>query len=256
VYVRLGRVQTLANRGNWNAVRDERAISRGRGPLIAVAKRVRDDFERWHGLELSRVTVISNGATFAAPPRDRAAVREAAGVAADARVLLTIGRPDFVKGHDLLERALKHSAAGGELTWVSVGGSRPTRAPGRVVTGPLSREEVVDWIHAADLGALPSYYEGCSVALLEMLAGGLYTLAHDVGNAAEVIRPGANGAIVERSVEAWRAALSAAATRPPARARPGLDDAYRWPALAERTEAFYRAALARAGGEALSRHSA
>ena len=51
-----------------------------------------------------------------------------------------------------------------------------------------------------DAFALPSYYEGCSVALLEMLAGGLFTLAHDVGNAAEVIRPGANGEIVPREV--------------------------------------------------------
>jgi len=245
VYVRLGRVQTLANRANWRAVRSEREIARASGPLIAVSNRVRDDFERWHRLDITRVTVISNGASFAPPGRDRATVREAAGVPADARVLLTIGRADFVKGHDLLERALRQSAAGAGLVWVTVGGERPERGRGRVVTGPLERGEVVDWIHAADLGALPSYYEGCSVALLEMLAGGLFTLAHDVGNAAEVIRPGVNGAIVERSVDAWRAALSAATTRPPARARPGLDDAYRWSALTERTLAVYRAALAR-----------
>lgn len=243
VYVRLGRLQTLANLGNWRAVRRERGIACGAGPWIAVSNRVRDDFERWYHLDVTRATVISNGASFAAPRRDRAAVREAAGIAADARVLVTIGRSDFVKGYDLLARALRAPAVSG-LTWVTVGGERPSRAPGRVVTGPVERHEVVDWIHAADVGALPSYYEGCSVALLEMLAGGLYTLAHDVGNAVEVIRPGSNGAIVERSADAWRAALSAAALRPPARARPGLDSAYSWSEIAERTLEFYGTARA------------
>jgi glycosyltransferase involved in cell wall biosynthesis len=244
-YVRLGRMRTLANLPNWRAVRDERAAARSRGELIAVSRRVRDDFTRWHGLDPVRATIVSNGATFAAPRASREELRAAAGIPADARVLLTIGREDFVKGHDLLRRAWERAgAARSGAVWVAVGGRGPARAPGRVVTGPLPHQGVVDWIHAADLGALPSHYEGCSVALLEMLAGGLYTLAHDVGNAAEVIRGGRNGAIVERSIEAWSASLQAALVRPPARSRPGLTDEFRWDAIAERTEAVYARAVA------------
>src|SRR5262249_4611841 len=84
---------------------------------------------------------------------------------------------------------------------------RPGRAPGARGPGPVSHDEVVSWIHAADVGAVPSYYEGCGVALLEMLAGGLYVLSHDVGIAPEVIRSGANGAVVAQHDAAWTSAL-------------------------------------------------
>jgi glycosyltransferase involved in cell wall biosynthesis len=110
VYVRLGRLRTLANLANWRAVLDERTAARGDGPLIAVAERVRRDFARYHGLDPGRVTVISNGVP---PPRaseGRAALRHRHGLG-DGPVLLTIGRPDFVKGHDLLERAWRRSGA-------------------------------------------------------------------------------------------------------------------------------------------------
>lgn len=246
VYVRLGRIQTLANRANWRAVAVERAAARSRDSRILVSKRLRDEFVRWHGLDPTRATVISNGAGFDPPVQDRDTLRREAGISPESRVLITIGRADFVKGFDLLARARRSSpAASAGMTWVTVGGAAPSRSPGRVITGPLDPQQVIDWIHAADLGAMPSYYEGGGIALLEMLAGGLYTLAHDVGIAAEVIRPGVNGVIVERSVDAWRAALSAAASRPPARVRPGLPDEFRWSAIAERTERVYEAALAR-----------
>jgi glycosyltransferase involved in cell wall biosynthesis len=125
-----------------------------------------------------------------------------------------------------------------------VGGRASARAGSRIVTGPVPPQEVVDWIHASDFGAFPSYYEGCSLALLEMLAGGLYTLAHDVGNAAEVIRPGGNGEILPPRVFEWAAALRRLASDPPARPEQGLDPAFGWGALTARTEAVYRTALA------------
>jgi glycosyltransferase involved in cell wall biosynthesis len=88
----------------------------------------------------------------------------------------------------------------------------------------------------------PSYYEGNSVALLEMLAGGLYTLASSVGAAAEVIRPGVNGEILERTDLAWATALSRHLTTPPARVRDGLPQSYRWEEVAARVESVYAAA--------------
>jgi len=89
-------------------------------------------------------------------------------------VLLTIGRDDFVKGFGLFARAWTGSgAAKAGAVWVTVGGAAKAGTGSRIITGPVSLQEVVDWIHAADFGALPSYYEGCSLALLDMLAGGL-----------------------------------------------------------------------------------
>ena len=247
-YVRRGRLQTLANAGNWRAVTEERHGCRRHGRMIAVAERVRRDFARWHGFDPGRACVIPNGVGFDPPRDDRASVRRRFGIPDDARVLLTIGRDDFVKGYDLLARAWARAglAARGAI-WVTVGGAAPVRAPGRLVTGPLPHQEVVDWIQAADIGALPSYYEGCSVALLEMLAGGLYALSHDVGNAAEVICSEPIGRILPATEAAWTATLPQAMERQPGPRTPALPPEFGWPSITDRTEAIYREVVAGAG---------
>jgi glycosyltransferase involved in cell wall biosynthesis len=237
-YVRLGRVQTLANPGNWRDLLEERRAVRRAGAVIAVSERVRQDFARFHGLDPARARVIPNGVAAVAPRGTRAALRSAWSIPPDAPVLLTIGRPDFVKGFDLLARAWHAALRPAGALWVTVGGARPERAPGRLVTGPLAHADVADWIHAADLGALPSYYEGCSVALLEMLEGGLFTLASDVGNAAEVIAPGVTGALVPRDALAWSAAITRWLPSPPPRG-PGLPDRFHWPGIAQAVEEVY-----------------
>lgn len=244
-YVRIGRLRTLANLPNWRAVGAERGLARRSPRLIAVSERVRAEFARHHGVDPARAVVIPNGYVPRPPAESRAALRARYGLDPTAPVLLTIGRDDFVKGHGLLARAWERT---GETTpdavWVTVGGRAPARAAGRLVTGPVPHGEVASWIAAADFGALPSWYEGCSVALLEMLAGGLFTLAHDVGNAAEVIRAGVNGAIVPPAEGAWVKAIGAVLESPPGRVPP-LEGGYAWPAIVERTETVYRGVVQR-----------
>jgi glycosyltransferase involved in cell wall biosynthesis len=247
IYVRIGRIKTLANLGNWGAVRDERASVHRPGRLIAVSEQVRRDFARFYGLDPRRSRVIPNGASFGAPREDRASLRTRYGIPPGAPVLLTIGRADFVKGYGLLERAWRRTRKPADAVWVAVGGSAPARSRGRIVTGSLPHEQVVDWIHAADLGALPSYYEGCSVALLEMLAGGLYTLAHDVGNAAEVITPRVHGEILPPDTGVWASALARTLASLPPRPVRRLPDAFRWDAIAARVAEVYREVLAEGG---------
>jgi glycosyltransferase involved in cell wall biosynthesis len=248
VYVRMGRVRTLANFANWRAVGEERRGCRRSRQLIAVGERVRRDFARWHGLDPASARVIPNGVSFVPPREGRVSLRARYGIAEEVPVLLTIGRDDFVKGYDLLARAWARAGATGRgAVWVTAGGATPERAPGRVVTGPVSHGQVIDWIHASDVGALPSYYEGCSVALLEMLAGGLHTLAHDVGNAAEVIRDPAVGRILTPGVEAWAEALAATLERRPCTRAPMLGPEFAWPAIAGQVDGVYREVAATAG---------
>lgn len=242
-YVRLGRLRTLVNPGNWRGVAEERASAHRPGRRIAVAARVVRDFRHWYGLDPASAVVIPNGATFEPPAESRDAIRARFGVPAEAPVMLTVGRADFVKGHALLERAWNAARPAGAV-WVGVGGDAPQREPGRIVTGPLPHRDVISWIHAADVAAMPSYYEGCSVAMLEMLAGGVFVLAHDVGNADEVIREGVNGRLVAPQLGAWSAALAETLEHPPRGG--GLDAAYHWDAIVERTETVYREPLVRA----------
>lgn len=244
IYVRRGRLRTLLNPGNWRAVADERSACRRDWALITVSRRVAEECARHYGLDPASAAVISNGASFAPPSESREALRHRYGLPPDAPILLTIGRADFVKGYGLLERAWRRvdpTARG--ACWVLVGGAQRSRTPDRLVTGPVTHREALDWIHAADFGALPSLSEGCSVALLEMLAGRLYTLSHDVGNAIDVVRAGVNGEIVPQRLDAWVGALARMLKRLPARPAVGLDEAYGWPAIADRVEGVYRDAL-------------
>jgi glycosyltransferase involved in cell wall biosynthesis len=244
-YVRIGRLRTLAHPLNWRAVWNERRACRARWRRIAVSERLRDECARWYGLDAARTRVIPNGVRFDPPRTPRDDLRAAHEIPAGAPVLLTIGRDDFVKGFDLLAAAWRAArAAQRGAWWVTAGGAAPARGPGRLVTGPIALEEVNDWIHAADLGAFPSHYEGCGLASLEMLAGGLSALAHDVGLCASVTRGGASGAIVAPGVDAWTRAIDAWIAGPQ-RAGGGLDPGFGWGPIAARVEAVYREA---AGG--------
>jgi len=239
-YLRLGRFRTLVNPANWRAVREERAAVKRGGRIIAVSTRVRDEFARHHGLDPSRATVLSNGVVAAGPLVGRAAWRARHEIPDALPVLLTIGRRDFVKGHELLERAWgRLQGAGFEGLWVRVGDEAGRREPGRWTTGPVSHEEVREWIAAADVGALPSHYEGCSVALLEMIAGRLYTLAHDVGNARDVVGS-SRGEVVLAREAAWVRALGRAFAANGRAPSPGLSAEYTWEAIAARVEGIYR----------------
>jgi glycosyltransferase involved in cell wall biosynthesis len=239
-YVRIGRWRTLAHPLNWRAAWLERRACHTPWTRIAVSARVRDDCARWYGLESAATAVVPNGASFAPARTERRVWRERHGIPADAPLLLTIGRDDFVKGHGLLSAAWRAvNAAGRGAWWVTAGGRERQATPGRLVTGPVAHEDVREWIHAADLGALPSHYEGCSLAHLEMLAGGLWTLAHDVGICAEVTRAGENGALVAPDVSTWTAALARWLDAPDMHRGGGLDSAYAWDALAVRIEDVY-----------------
>jgi len=239
-YVRMGRIRTLLNPANWRARAEERSAVRRPWALIAVSGRVRSEFERYHGLQPGRARVIPNGASFAAPRVARTAWRAKHGIPEEATVMLTVGRDDFVKGYGLLSHAWDSARRDHpNALWVQVGGSGPARTAGKLVTGPVSRDDVVSWIHASDFGALPSYYEGCSVALLEMLAGGLPALANDVGNAAEVIHPGRNGDLVSPRVDAWVNAVRDCLRSPLPRPASGLPDSFRWDSITASIEGVY-----------------
>lgn len=247
VYLGLGRIRTLANLPNWIVLADERRTARRAAAVLCVSRKLAGEIARHHGVPAERIAVVPNGASFDPPSEPREALRARHGIAPGRPVLLTTGREDFVKGLGLLERAWR-AARRGDATWVHVGGHGPSRGPGRIETGEIPRREALDWIHAADVAAVPSHYEGGGIALLDYAAAGLYTLAHDVGNAAEVIVPGVNGEIVARDPGAWVSALDRALAEPRARTPGMLADDYRWPRIVERVEGVYRSVAA--GGPA------
>lgn len=153
--------------------------------------------------------VIRNGvdlARFASPTVARAAWRRANGFEDSDLIVATVARLEDEKGPlDLLEAFARVAAdePRARLAWADTGrrhddvllAVRRSGLAGRVrLLG--QREDVADLLHAADVFALASRYEGLGLALVEAAAAGLPAAATGVGGAREVVRDGESGVLV------------------------------------------------------------
>lgn len=217
-------------RGSDIRVRD--AISRRlTAPVVRAAERllvVSADLgrlaERDYGADPARVRVIPNGcdaATFRLS--DRAAARLQLGIAADAELVLYVGRLVAEKGlRELLDamRALRVSHPRAELALVGDGPMRGeleerARDPGERLrlTGAQAAGTVAQWMAACNLLALPSYSEGHPNVLVEALACGRPVVSCPVGGVPEVVDASCAVLVPPRDAGALAEALAAVLAR-------------------------------------------
>ena len=155
------------------------------------------------GVAGNRIVDIPNGVPVAHMEEaqiDRLAVRRQWGVAADAFVILSVGRNHPQKGYDLIPGMMqKLDETGHHPVWMVVGqglesleaaaraaglGSRliciPQIGGGDLLRGRTPPGELVKLLRSADVFALPSYFEGMPLAMLEAMAAGLPVVTTDV----------------------------------------------------------------------------
>lgn len=178
--------------------------------VICNSRMVADEIGRFYGVDRDRLKVIYNGVDTAAfHPRlaedFRAATRSAAGIPADAPLLLFVGSGFARKGvHQLLHAAARMRRGDARIT--IVGADRELAAMRRLAarlglgarvhfTGPL--KDVRPWYGAADGFVLPTLYDPCPNAALEALACGLPVLTTTGCGAQEWVSPGENGWVVD-----------------------------------------------------------
>jgi glycosyltransferase involved in cell wall biosynthesis len=193
-----------------------------------------------------RVRVIPNALDLQivdglATPADGVRVRQAAGIAADELVLLSVGRLEENKGFHVLADALAalsgHSGpvADRRWRWVIVGAG-PFRAAldrslqaaalrDRVLfAGRLPDPELHAWYEAADLFVHPTLYEGSSLVTLEAMAHRRAVIATLAGGLPDKVRNGVNGWLVPPgNPSALAAAISGALGQPERLPRMGLE---------------------------------
>jgi glycosyltransferase involved in cell wall biosynthesis len=162
---------------------------------------------------------------FYPEPRDDA--RDALGLPHDALVLAAVGRLCWIKGWDLLLRALavlKAQRPGALLVFVGDGEDRPrvlaeAQALGVAenirITGFVPPGAVRQYLNAADACVVGSYSEGWSVAMLEALACGKPMVSTAVSGSRDMISEGRNGFVVtERDPQQFAAAVRHAVELP------------------------------------------
>jgi glycosyltransferase involved in cell wall biosynthesis len=150
-----------------------------------------------------KIAVIPNAVSverFGSPPP--AGLRSALTGGRDLPLVLTLARLTDQKGHDVLLRA----AAEIEDAVFALAGDGPLRAELEAEAARLGigdrvvflghRTDVPDLLAACDVFALPSLYEGTSLAVLEAMAAGRAVIGSSIGGTSELIEDGSSGLLV------------------------------------------------------------
>ncbi|HEV3478731.1 MAG TPA: glycosyltransferase [Gaiellaceae bacterium] len=185
----------------WAAATWERLGARWAHAVVCASEAEREQGE---GVGIrARWRVIYNGVDVqrlsAAGEEERRAARGRLGLAADP-IAVCVGRLSRQKGQDVLLDAwpeVTRSVPDGLLVLVGSGEARePLEARG--VAGVVfagERDDVPDWLAAADVVVNASRWEGMSLAILEAMARGRSVVATDVAGSREALGAEA-GAIV------------------------------------------------------------
>ena len=165
--------------------------------ITAVSELAAARLRGFSGVDPACVHVIPNGVD-----RDFWGAPGGGDVQARGAVVLSVGRLDPVKGHDVLLRAFPRvldRVPAARLVIVGDGGYRETLermaeglgiAPAVQFAGPLEAARVREWLWRSRVFVLPSRSEGLPLALLEAMAAGVPSIATAVGGSPEVVTAG------------------------------------------------------------------
>ena len=215
---------------------ETRQYRTGDGLVLAVSRRVADDLVALHGVAADRLRLVPNGVDVDryAPARGvdgRDALRARCGAGPDVPLVLFAARNPRLKGLPaLIAAAARQRSRGRRLRVVAIG-----HEPDASILREVDRHRAHDlvsfagsvpdplpWYAAADVFALPTWYDACSLTVLEACACALPVVTTRWNGAAELLTDGQDGFGVDgpEDIGALSAALERAAA-PGARARIG-----------------------------------
>jgi UDP-glucose:(heptosyl)LPS alpha-1,3-glucosyltransferase len=173
--------------------------------VVALSQMVADDFNILNQIPAKRIEVIYNGVDCqryspANRARYRTHVRQTLGIREESLLLLVAAHNFRLKGvPEFLQAAGRLVAAGRDITAIIAGGKRLDAWRSRAATLGLEGRvnflgfipELVPFYAAADVFVHPTYYDPCSLVLLEAAASGLPIITtRRYNGAAELFRPG------------------------------------------------------------------
>ncbi len=207
--------------------REQRAVERRQcaeaAIVIAVSVMVRDHLVRLNGVDARRIEVVHNGVDVARfSPERRAArrgtMRRQLGVADDQVAFLLAAHNLRLKGAATAIGALARIAAaapGARLLVIGRTDPEPYRrlavrlgVAGRVRFLGFA-DEPADYYAAADVYLHPTFYDACSLTVLEAWASGLPAITTRANGAAELMASGEHGIVIDdaRDVRGLAAAM-------------------------------------------------
>ncbi|HAA05384.1 MAG TPA: hypothetical protein DCE18_18745 [Syntrophobacteraceae bacterium] len=188
--------------------------------VVAVSRMVADDLHRYHGVPEERLHVIYNGVDlqrFAPSTLAERRTEARQRFAVDDRTLLfaLVAHNFKLKGVAELIQAAARLCADEQAFCVLVAGKANPRHYQRMAqdlgcgnhirfTGPL--EVVEDLYAAADVYVHPTWYDPCSLVVLEALAAGLPVITTRFNGASEIMTDGCQGFLLDTPADVERLA--------------------------------------------------
>lgn len=180
-----------------------RALSQGVGRYIAVSRDVAQELAERFRWPREKIVVGYNAVEVerfgGGPP---SGLRERLGASAGRPLVLTAARLDAQKGHPVLLRAAVELPEADFL----LAGEGPDRAKLEALAVELGvaervrflgrRDDIAELLAAADVFALPSLYEGSSLAVLEAMAARRPVVSSAIGGTDELIDDDRDGLLV------------------------------------------------------------
>jgi len=191
--------------------------------LLALSQRVAGDFRQRHGMAVEQIRVIPNGVdTERFTPDNRPVWREAVryrlGVDEDTLLLFIAAHNFPLKGVPMLLRAMHRLTRQRRPVHLLVAGGKRLRRANReaarlgvtsAVTFIGAVEDTAPLYAAADVYVQPTFYDPCSLVVLEALAAGLPVITSQYNGVAELLTDGGDGCVLDdpADVDAFLARL-------------------------------------------------
>ena len=223
---------TEAWRTGWKAKSNiDRVITRFVSKYVAVSTSDAKFLVNKKHVPADKIAIIRNGIDlrrFSVSQNARKAIREKLGFKEEDQVLIMVARFHAGKGHAVLLTAMRQLlSVYPKLKLICVGEGDGETEIRRLrdelelanhVTLAGYQPNVPEWLKAADINVLPSFYEGFPLTILEAMASGLPTVATYVGGIPEAIEDGVSGILVppgsaEKLADALSFLLSETETR-------------------------------------------
>lgn len=183
--------------------------------VVAATEHERRLLRQIYGVSPSKVSVIPLGVDLDQfSPADRAEARRRVGLPEDERVILAVGRIEPLKGLDILIQSLSAMSDLDRVGLYIIGGDERAQPElHRLATiaracgvedhvhllGARGHEELPDYYRAADVVAMPSFYESFGLVAVEAMSSGVPVVASLVGGLASTVVDGRTGYLI-----AWR----------------------------------------------------
>ena len=191
-------------------IESEREVVGGCDRIIASTAREREELIKYYYASPDKIAIIPCGVNLDLfKPIDKETAREELGLDHQ-RVILFVGRIEPLKGLGQLLGALTYIKGEKPPVLMIVGGDEHSQGQVQVLqrmakdleiedrvtfVGSIAQEKLPLFSSAADVCAIPSYYESFGMVALESLACGTPIVATNVGGMRSIIRHGEIGRI-------------------------------------------------------------